>query len=87
MSKEKTVMTYEITHEQRLELLEAHNNLRRALSMIAECSDLMMSDIRNLDKLQYKLQSVLKFTSPKDSDGNSMYWAKFVLDDISTVVK
>ena len=49
--------------------------------MIAECSDLMMSDIRNLDKLQCKLQSILKFTSPKDSDGNSMYWAKFVLDE------
>lgn len=74
-------MTYEITHEQRLELLEAHNNLKRALSMIEECNDLMMSDIKNLDMLRYKLQSILKFTSRKDSDGNSMYWAKFVLDE------
>ena len=73
-------MTYEITHEQRLELLEAHNNLRRALSMIGECNDLMMSDIKNLDILQYRLQSILKFTSRKDSDGNSMYWANWVLD-------
>ena len=74
-------MTYEITHEQRLELLEVHNNLRRALSMLGECNDLMLSDIRNLDMLQYKLQSILKFTSRKDSDGNSMHWAKFVLDE------
>ena len=73
-------MTYEITHEERLELLEAHNNLRRALEMIGECNDLMMSDIKNLDMLQYKLQSIFQFTSRKDSDGNSMYWANWVLD-------
>ena len=74
-------MTYEITHEERLELLEAHNNLNRALSMIGECNDLMMSDIKNLDILRYKLQSIFQFKSRKDSDGNSMPWAKYVLDE------
>ncbi len=74
-------MTYEITHEERLELLEAHNNLRRALSMIEECHDLMMSDIKNLDMLRCRLAKILKFTSRKDSDGNSIYWAKYVLDE------
>jgi len=74
-------MTYEITHEERLELLEAHNNLKRALSMIGECNDLMMSDIRNLDRLRCSLAKILKFTSPKDSDGNIIYWAKYVLDE------
>ena len=49
--------------------------------MLGECNDLMLSDIRNLDMLQYKMQSILKFTSRKDSDGNSMHWAKFVLDE------
>ena len=72
-------MTYEITHEERLELLEAHNNLRRALSMIEGCNDLMMSDIKNLDMLRCRLARILQFTSRKDSDGNSMPWAKFVL--------
>ena len=48
-------MTYEITHEQRLALLEAHNNLKTALSTLAECNDLWLSDIRNIENLQCDL--------------------------------
>ncbi len=49
--------------------------------MIEECHDLMMSDIKNLDMLRCRLAKILKFTSRKDSDGNSIYWAKYVLDE------
>ena len=74
-------MTYEITHEQRLELLEAHNKLRRALSMITDCHDLWLSDIRNLEKLECDLHSILKFKPREDSDGNSIFYANWVLDE------
>ena len=74
-------MTYEITHEQRLELLEAHNNLMTALSTVADCHDLWLSDIRNLEKLECDLHSILKFKPRKDSDGNSIFYANWVLDE------
>jgi len=81
MSKKKTVMTYEITHEQRLALLEAHNNLMTALSTVADCHDLWLSDIRNLEKLECDLHNILKFKPRKDSDGNSIFYANWVLDE------
>jgi len=74
-------MTYEITHQQRLELLEAHNNLRTALSTVADCHDLWLSDIRNLEKLQCDLHRIFKFVPKQDEGGYSMFYANWVLDE------
>ena len=74
-------MTYEITHEQRLELLEAHNNLRTALSTVADCHDLWLSDIRNLEKLECNLHRIFKFVPKRDEDGHGIYYANWVLDE------
>ena len=74
-------MTYEITHQQRLELLEAHNNLMTALSVVADCHDLWLSDIRNLEKLECNLHRILKFVPKQDEHGHSMFYANWVLDE------
>ena len=74
-------MTYEITHEQRLALLEAHNNLRTALQTVGECQDLWMSDVRNLEKLEYDLHSIFKFVPKQDEQGRRMYYGDWILDE------
>ena len=74
-------MTYEITHEQRLKLLEAHNNLRTITQTLAECQDLWMSDVRNLEKLEYDLHSIFKFVPKKDECGHRVHYANWVLDE------
>ncbi len=74
-------MTYEITHEQRLALLEAHNNLRTALQTVGECQDLWLSDIRNLEKLECDLHSIFKFVPKQDAQGRSMYYSDWILDE------
>jgi len=74
-------MTYEITHKQRLELLEAHNNLMTALSTVADCHDLWLSDIRNLEKLECDLHRIFKFVPKQDEGGYSMFYANWVLDE------
>jgi len=77
-------MTYEITHEQRLALLEAHNNLRTALQTVGECQDLWLSDIRNLEKLEYDLHNIFKFVPKQDAQGRSMYYSDWILDEEDT---
>ena len=77
-------MTYEITHEQRLALLEAHNNLRTALQTVGECQDLWLSDIRNLEKLECDLHSIFKFVPKQDAQGRSMYYSDWILDEEDT---
>ena len=74
-------MTYEITHDQRLVLLEAHNNLRTALQTVGECQDLWLSDIRNLEKLECDLHSIFKFVPKQDAQGRSMYYSDWILDE------
>ena len=74
-------MTYEITHEQRLQLLEAHNSLRRTLSTVADCHDLWLSDIRNLEKLECHLHRIFKFVPKRDEDGHSIHYANWILDE------
>ena len=74
-------MTYEITHEQRLALLEAHNKLRTALQTVGECQDLWLSDIRNLEKLECDLHSIFKFVPKQDAQGRSMYYSDWILDE------
>ena len=77
-------MTYEITHDQRLALLEAHNNLRTALQTVGECQDLWLSDIRNLEKLECDLHSIFKFVPKQDAQGRSMYYSDWILDEEDT---
>ena len=77
-------MTYEITHEQRLALLEAHNNLRTALQTVADCQDLWMSDVRNLEKLECVLHSIFKFVPKQDAEGRRMYYSDWILDEEDT---
>ena len=74
-------MTYEITHEQRLALLEAYNKLRIALVTVGECQDLWMSDIRNLEKLEYTLHNILKFVPKQDAEGRRMYYVDWILNE------
>lgn len=84
MSKKKTVIPYTITHEERLALLEAHNNLRTALSTVAECQDLWMSDVRNLEKLECDLHRIFKFVPKQDDAGHRMHYADWILDEDDT---
>ena len=73
-------MTYEITHKQRLELLEAYNNLRTAISTLGECHNLWLSDVRNLEKLECDLHRILKFVPKRNEDGHSVHYADWILD-------
>jgi len=84
MSKKKTVIPYTITHEERLALLEAHNNLRTALQTVGECQDLWMSDVRNLEKLECDLHRIFKFVPKQDAQGRSMHYADWILDEDDT---
>ena len=58
--------TFTITHEQRLELLKVYNDLNSVLSTLTDCHDMYISDIRNLESLDYKLSSILQFKSTSD---------------------
>ena len=69
----------EITHEQRLQMLQAHNELKDVLSTVYDCQDLWMSDIRKLERMQCDLHRVFKFVPKEDADGRSMHYADWVL--------
>jgi len=84
MSKKKTVISYTIKHEERLALLEAHNNLRTALSTVAECQDLWMSDVRNLEKLECDLHRIFKFVPKQDDAGHFTRYADWILEEADT---
>jgi len=77
-------MTYEITHEQRLKLLEAHNNLRTITQTLAECQDLWMSDVRNLEKLECDLHRIFKFVPKQDDAGHFTRYADWILEEADT---
>ncbi len=79
-----TKIPYTITHEERLALLEAHNNLRIALQTVVECQDLWMSDVRNLEKLECDLHRIFKFVPKQDAQGRSMYHGDWILDEDDT---
>jgi len=69
----------EITHEQRLDLLKAHNNLKDILSTIFDCQDIWMSDVGKLERLQCDLHRIFKFVPKEDEDGHRMHYADWVL--------
>ena len=69
----------EITHEQRLELLKAHNDLRDILQTIFDCQDLWISDVSKLERMQCSLHHIFKFIPQKDENGVSRHYADWVL--------
>ena len=71
----------DITHDQRLQLLQAHNELKDVLTTVHDCQDLWMSDIRKLEKLQCDLQRIFKFIPRENDEGRSMHYADWVLSE------
>jgi hypothetical protein len=72
-----------ITHEQRLTLLKMHNKLRQITQTIHECNDLWTSQVGDLERFEHELHSIFKFTAVKDSEGRSMWYRDWVLEDLS----
>ena len=71
----------DITHEERLEFLKAHNDLKSIVQTLHECSDLWMSDVRKLEKIECLMHRVLKFVPKEDDEGRPMHYADWVLAD------
>lgn len=71
----------EITHEERLEFLNAHNDLRSIIQTLHECQDLWMSDVGKLEKIECLMHRVLKFVPKEDDEGRPMHYADWVLAD------
>tara|TARA_R100000773_G_scaffold37013_1_gene32041 strand:+ start:420 stop:650 length:231 start_codon:yes stop_codon:yes gene_type:complete len=69
----------EVTHEQRLELLKAHNDLRDILQTIFDCQDLWISDVSKLERIQCSLHQIFKFVPQEDENGMSRHYADWVL--------
>ena len=69
----------EITSEQRLELLKAHNDLKDILQTIFDCQDIWTSDVGKLQRIQYDLHRIFKFVPKEDEDGKRMQYADWVL--------
>ena len=67
--------TFTITHEQRLDLLKAYNDLNSVLSTLTDCHDMYISDVRSLESLDSKLRSILKFKS----ESNYHYYTTYEL--------
>ena len=71
----------EITHEERLEFLKAHNDLRGITQTLYEAHDLWMSDVGKLEKIECLMHRVLKFVPREDDEGRPMHFADWVLAD------
>lgn len=70
-----------ISHEERLEFLNAHNDLRSIIQTLHECQDLWMSDVGKLEKMECLMHRVLKFVPRDDDEGRPMHFADWVLAD------
>ena len=70
-----------ITHEERLEFHRAYNALKSIVQTLHECSDLWMSDVRKLEKIECLMHRVLKFVPKEDDEGRPMHYADWVLAD------
>tara|TARA_B100000035_G_scaffold151986_1_gene129483 strand:+ start:593 stop:826 length:234 start_codon:yes stop_codon:yes gene_type:complete len=71
-----------ISHEERLELLKAHNDLKSMLMTIHECNDLWISDVGKLETLECILHRVFKFVPQEDDEGRPQYYKDFVLAEL-----
>ena len=67
-----------ISHEERLKLLKAHNDLRDVLQTIHDCQDMFISDVGKLERIQSELSNIFKFVRGEN------YYSDWVLAD-STV--
>lgn len=68
-----------ITHEERVEFLKAHNDLRSMLMTIHECQDIWLSDIGKLESLECLLHRVMKFVPQEDDEGRRQLYSDWVL--------
>ena len=64
-----------ISHEERLKLLKAHNDLRDVLQTIHDCQDMFISDVGKLERLQSELSNIFKFVRGEN------YYSDWVLED------
>ena len=71
-----------ITHEERVKFLNAHNDLKSMLMTIHECNDLWISDVGKLEKLECLLHRVMKFVPQMDDEGRPKYYADYVLEEL-----
>lgn len=74
----------EVTHEQRLDLLKAHNSLKDILSTIFDCQDIWMSDVGKLERLQCDLHRIFKFVPKQDDAGHFTRYADWILEEADT---
>ena len=72
-----------ISHEQRLKFLNAHNDLRDILMTLDECHDIWVSDIGKLERLQNLMHSVLNFVPQRADEGHIQHYADWVLADVT----
>ena len=71
-----------ITHEERVKFLNAHNDLKNMVQTIHECGDLWVSDVRKLESLEHLLHSVMKFVPQMDDEGRPKYYYDYVLEEL-----
>ena len=71
-----------ITHEERVEFLNAHNDLKSMLMPAHECNDLWISDVGKLEKLECLLHRVMKFVPQMDDEGRPKHYADYVLEEL-----
>jgi len=71
-----------ITHEERIKFLNAHNDLKNMVQTIHECGDLWVSDVRKLESLEHLLHSVMKFVPQMDDEGRPKYYYDYVLEEL-----
>jgi len=71
-----------ITHEERVEFLKAHNDLKNMLMTVHECNDLWISDVRKLESLEHLLHSIMKFVPSTDDEGRPQYYKDYVLVEL-----
>jgi len=71
-----------ITHEERVEFLKAHNDIRNMVQTIHECGDVWVSDVRKLESIECLLHRVMKFVPPMDDEGRPQYYKDYVLEEL-----
>jgi len=71
-----------ITHEQRLQFLKAHNELRNIVQSLHECHDMFLSDLGKLEELECLLHTAMKFVPQKDEEGMSVFYTDWVLAEL-----
>tara|TARA_R110002110_G_scaffold110290_2_gene274947 strand:+ start:650 stop:922 length:273 start_codon:yes stop_codon:yes gene_type:complete len=60
--KNKVILTMDSEYYQKL--LDGYNNLKDATDMLLECSDLYISNVGELNRLQFRMYSALGFCKP-----------------------